>query len=136
MFREGSADHPFLRTTTLIFAPLGFVGMSYTLAVIIIAKEQGLSGSAVGALVASFGAGVLLGSAISPQIRRKLPARAVLLLELWMWAVPIVFLVWPNVYVLGVSLLPERSRFPQAIPSLARTGSCSRRIASSVASAA
>ena len=85
-------SHPFLRTTTLIFAPLGFVGMSYTLAVIIIAEEQGLSGFAVGALVASFGAGVLLGSAISPQIRRKLPARAVLLLELWMWAVPIVFL--------------------------------------------
>ncbi|MDX6550173.1 MAG: hypothetical protein QOJ31_857 [Gaiellales bacterium] len=105
-------SHPFLRTTTLVFAPLGFVGMSYTLAVIIIAKEQGLSGSAVGALVASFGAAVLLGSALSPQIRRKLPARAVLLLELWMWAVPIVFLVWPNVYVLGVSLLPAALAVP------------------------
>jgi MFS family permease len=107
-------SHPFLRTTTLVFAPLGFVGMSYTLAVIIIAKEQGLSGSAVGALVASFGAAVLLGSALSPQIRRKLPARAVLLLELWMWAVPIVFLAWPNVYVLGLSLLPAALSVPSS----------------------
>jgi predicted MFS family arabinose efflux permease len=103
---------PFLRTTTLVFAPLGFVPISYTLAVVVIAEEQGLSGFAVGALVASFGAGILVGSAISPQIRRTLPARAVLLLELWMWTVPFVFLVWPNVYVLAVSLLPAALAVP------------------------
>jgi predicted MFS family arabinose efflux permease len=105
-------NHPFLRTTTLVYAPLGFVGMSYTLIVVILAAEQGLSGFTVGALVASFGAGVLLGSALSPQIRRTLPVRAVLLLELWMWTVPIVFLVWPNVYVLAVSLLPAALAVP------------------------
>jgi predicted MFS family arabinose efflux permease len=104
--------NPFLRTTTLVFAPLGFVSLGYTLAVVVIAEEQGLSGFAVGALVASFGGGVLLGSAISPWIRRMLPTRAVLLLELWMWPVPLLFLVWPNVYVLAASLLPASLAIP------------------------
>lgn len=104
--------NPFLRTTTLVFAPLGFVALGYTLAVVVIAEEQGLSGVAVGLLVASFGAGVLVGSAISPRVRRALPTRAVLLLELWMWPVPLLFLVWPNVYVLAVSLLPASLAIP------------------------
>jgi predicted MFS family arabinose efflux permease len=106
--------HPFLRTTTLVFAPLGFVSLGYTLAVVVIAEEQGLSGLAVGALVASFGAGVLAGSAISPWLRRMLPTRAVLLLELWMWPVPLLFVVWPNVYVLAASLLPASLAIPSS----------------------
>ena len=104
--------HPFLRTTTLVFAPLGFVALGYTLAVVVIAEQQGLSGAVVGALVASFGAGVLVGSAISPRVRRALPTRAVLLLELWMWPIPLLFLVWPNVYVLAASLLPAALAVP------------------------
>ena len=104
--------HPFLRTTTLVFAPLGFVALGYTLAVVVIAEQQGLSGAAVGALVASFGVGVLAGSAISPRLRRTLPTRAVLLLELWMWPIPLFFLVWPNVYVLAVSLIPAALAIP------------------------
>ena len=104
--------NPFLRTTTLVFAPLGFVALGYTLSVVVIAEEQGLSGLGVGALVASFGAGVLVGSAISPQVRRALPTRKVLLLELWMWPVPLLFLVWPNVYVLAASLFPAALAIP------------------------
>lgn len=104
--------NPFLRTTTLVFAPLGFVALGYTLSLVVIAEEQGLSGLAVGALVASFGAGVLVGSAISPQVRKSLPTRAVLLLELWMWPVPLLFLVWPNVYVLAASLFPAALAIP------------------------
>jgi hypothetical protein len=104
--------HPFLRTTTLVFAPLGFVALGYTLAVVVIAEQQGLSGFAVGALVASFGAGVLVGSAISPRVRRTLPTRAVLLLELWMWPIPFLFVVWPNVYVLAASLVPAALAIP------------------------
>ena len=105
-------QHPFLRTTTLVFAPLGFVALGYTLAVVVIAEQQGLSDAAVGALVATFGAGVLVGSAISPQVRRALPTRAVLLLELWMWPMPFVFLVWPNVYVLAATLVPAALAIP------------------------
>jgi MFS family permease len=104
--------HPFLRMTTLVFAPLGFVALGYTLALVVIAEEEGLSGAGVGALVASFGVGVLVGSAISPQIRRALPTRAVLLLELWMWPIPLLFVLWPNVYVLAASLIPAALAIP------------------------
>jgi len=104
--------NPFLRTTTLVFAPLGFVALGYTLALVVIAEQQGLSGVAVGLLVASFGAGVLVGSTISPRVRRALPTRAVLLLELWMWPIPLLFVLWPNVYVLAVSLLPAALAIP------------------------
>jgi MFS family permease len=104
--------HPFLRVTTLVFGPLGFVALGYTLALVVIAEEEGLSGAAVGVLVASFGAGVLVGSAISPQVRRALPTRAVLLLELWMWPIPLLFVVWPNVYVLAASLVPAALAVP------------------------
>lgn len=104
--------NPFLRTTTLVFAPLTFVALGYTLAVVVLAEEQGLSGLAVGVLVGSFGAGVLIGSAISPQVRRTLPRRAVLLLELWMWPIPVLFLVWPNVFVLAASLFPAALAVP------------------------
>ena len=104
--------HPFLRMTTLVFAPLGFVALGYTLALVVIAEEEGLSGAGVGALVASFGVGVLVGSAISPRVRRVLPTRAVLLLELWMWPIPILFVLWPNVYVLAASLVPAALAIP------------------------
>jgi hypothetical protein len=98
--------------TTLVFAPLGFVALGYTLALVVIAEQEGLSGAAVGALVASFGGGVLVGSAVSPLVRRTLPTRAVLLLELWMWPVPLLFVVWPNVYVLAASLVPAALAIP------------------------
>jgi predicted MFS family arabinose efflux permease len=104
--------HPFLRMTTLVFAPLGFVALGYTLALVVIAEQEGLSGAAVGALVASFGVGVLVGSAVSPWVRKALPTRAVLLLELWMWPIPLLFVVWPNVYVLAASLVPAALAIP------------------------
>src|SRR6202023_3462021 len=44
--------------------------------------------------------------------RRFLPARTILLLELWAWPVPLLFLVWPNVYVLAASLLPAGLAIP------------------------
>ena len=73
---------------------------------VVIGTRQGLSGGAVGALVASFGACLLLGSLASPLVRRLLSVRAVLLLELWTWLGCAAFLVWPNVYVLAASILP------------------------------
>jgi predicted MFS family arabinose efflux permease len=105
-------QHPFLRMTTLVFAPLGFVALGYTLALVVLAEQRGLSGAAVGAPVASFGVGVLVGSAISPLVRRALPTRAVLLLELWMWPIPLAFVLWPNVYVLAASLIPAALAIP------------------------
>jgi hypothetical protein len=38
--------------------------------------------------------------------------RAILLLELWAWLGTIVFLVWPNVYVLTASIMPLAMTLP------------------------
>ena len=45
-------------------------------------------------------------------MRRLLPVRAVLLLELWTWLGCAVFLVWPNVYVLTAGILPTALAIP------------------------
>jgi hypothetical protein len=91
---------PFLRTCALLYGLANFIGPGLLLAVVVIGSRQGLSGGEVGALVAAFGACLLLGSFLSPPVRRLLPVRAVLLLKLWTWLGCAAFLVWPNVYVL------------------------------------
>jgi Transmembrane secretion effector len=105
-------SRPFLRTCALLFGLANFLGPGLLLAVVVIGTRQGLSGGAVGLLVAAFGACVLLGSALSPLVRRRLPVRAVLLLELWTWLGCAAFLVWPDVYVLAASLLPTALAIP------------------------
>jgi len=105
-------SQPFLRTCALLFGLTNFIGPGVLFAVVVIAKEQGLSGGEVGALIAAFGACLLLGSLVSPLVRRLLPVRAVLLLELWTWLGCAVFLVWPNVYVLTAGILPTALAIP------------------------
>jgi predicted MFS family arabinose efflux permease len=105
-------SHRFLRTCALLFGLANFLGPGVLLAVVVLGKRQGLSGGEVGALVAVFGACLLLGSLLSPLVRRRLPVRAVLLLELWTWPGCALFLVWPNVYALTASLLPTALAIP------------------------
>ena len=68
-------------------------GPGLFLAVVVIGQRERLSGGEVGALGAAFGACLLVGSFVSPLVRRLLPVRAVLLLELWTWMGCAVFLV-------------------------------------------
>jgi MFS family permease len=82
------------------------------LAILIIGKDEGLSGGKVGLLLSAFGGCLLLGAFLSPFVRRLLPVRGVLLLELWTWTGCAVFLVWPNVYVLTASILPTALAIP------------------------
>ena len=103
---------PFLRTCALLFGLANFIGPGVLLAVVVIGKQQGLSGGEVGALVAAFGACLLLGSFLSQFVRRLLPIRAVLLLELWTWFGCALFLVWPSVYVLTAGILPTALAIP------------------------
>jgi hypothetical protein len=63
-------------------------------------------------LLSAFGACLLLGAFLSPLVRRLLPVRGVLLLELWTWVGCGLFLVWPNVYVLTASILPTALAIP------------------------
>jgi MFS family permease len=105
-------DHPFLRTTALLFGLANFIGPGVLLAIVVIGAEQGLTSGEVGLLVSAFGACVLVGAFLSPLVRRRLPVRGVLLLELWTWTGCAFFLLWPNVYVLTASILPTALAIP------------------------
>ncbi|MGZ8701369.1 MAG: MFS transporter [Gaiellaceae bacterium] len=105
-------SQPFLRTCAVLFGLANFIGPGLLLALVIVGTQQGLSGGEIGALVAAFGACLLLGSLVSPLVRRLLPVRAVLLLELWTWLGCALFLVWPSVYVLTAGILPTALAIP------------------------
>lgn len=105
-------DHSFLRTCAFLFGLTNFIAPGVFLAILVIGKRQGLSGGEVGLLFSAFGACLLLGAFFSPLVRRLLPVRYVLLLELWTWVGCGVFLIWPNVYVLTGSILPTALAIP------------------------
>ena len=104
--------HPFLRTTAFLFGLANFIGPGVMFAIVVIGEEQGLTPGGVGLLLSAFGVGVLLGSFLSPLVRRSLPVRGVLLLELWTWTGCALFVVWPNVYVLAASIIPTALVIP------------------------
>jgi hypothetical protein len=93
--------NPFLRLTTLMLMLGSFSAAGVQLAVIVLAKQHGLTGGEVGALVALVGATTLLGAAASPLVRRVLSPRAILLSEFWASLALVSFLVRPSVYVLA-----------------------------------
>jgi predicted MFS family arabinose efflux permease len=97
---------PFLRTCALLFGITNFIIPGLVLAVVVLADRRGLSGGEVGGLLAIFGAALLIGSFLSPIVRRLLPVRGVMLLELWTYIDCVAFLIWPNVYVLVGCLVP------------------------------
>jgi predicted MFS family arabinose efflux permease len=105
-------DHSFLRTCAFLYGLTNFIGPGVLLAVLVIGERQGLSGGEIGLLLSAFGACLLLGAFLSQLVRRLLPVRGVLLLELWTWVGCGLFLVWPNVYVLTASILPTALAIP------------------------
>jgi MFS family permease len=105
-------DHPFLRTCAFLFGLLNFIVPGLLLAIVVIGTEEGLSGGELGLLLSAFGGCILVGAFLSPLVRRLLPVRGVLLLELWTYLGCGLFLVWPNVYVLTASILPTALAIP------------------------
>jgi MFS family permease len=105
-------NHPFLRTMAFLFGLANFVGPGVLLAIVVIGKDDGLTGGQVGLLVSAWGGAVLLGSFLAPFVRRRLSTRGILLLELWSWAGCTLFLIWPNVYVLTASIVPTGLAIP------------------------
>ncbi|HEX6701325.1 MAG TPA: MFS transporter [Gaiellaceae bacterium] len=103
---------PFLRTSALLLGLANFLDTGLLLALVVIGRRQGLSAGAVGALVGAFAACVLLGSLLSPLVRRLLTVRAVLLVELWTWLGCALFLIRPSVYVLTAGILPTALAIP------------------------
>jgi hypothetical protein len=120
--REGLAFFwriPFLRTTVGMIAASNFAAAGIPLAVIVLAERQGLSSAAIGTLIAFAGATTLLGSVVSPFLRRLLPMRAILLSEFWMALVYAAFLAWPNVYVLAAAFSLHAFCFPNTDSAVA-----------------
>jgi MFS family permease len=105
-------NHPFLRTMAFLFGLANFVGPGVLLAIVVIGKEDGLTGGQVGLLVSAWGGAVLLGAFLSPFVRRRISVRGILLLELWTWTGCAAFLIWPNVYVLAASIVPTGLAIP------------------------
>ena len=104
--------HRFLRTCAFLFGLANFIGPGVLLAVVVLGDRQGLSTGRVGLLVATFGGCLLLGSFLSPLVRRLLPVRGVLVLELWTWTGCALFVIWPSVYVLTAAILPTALAIP------------------------
>jgi len=102
---------PFLRTCAFLFGLGNFIGPGLLFAIVVIGRRQGLSSAEIGLLTAAFGASVLIGSFVAPLVRR-VPARTVLLLELWTGLAVAAFLVWPNVYVLTAAMVPTALVIP------------------------
>jgi MFS family permease len=108
-FAEGFSflwSHPFVRTTTLLYAIGNFALPGLFLVVVVEAERAGLSGGQIGLLFAAFAACLLVGSALSPIVRQRRSMRGIILVELWLGLGSALFLVWPNVYVLVASMLP------------------------------
>jgi MFS family permease len=91
----------FLRLTTLMLLLGNISAAGVQLAIVVLAKQHGLSSAAVGALVALVGAATLVGATASTFVRRVLSPRLILLSEFWAVLALVSFLVWPSVYVLA-----------------------------------
>jgi MFS family permease len=96
--------HPFLRTCAFLYGLGNFTIPGVLFVIVVVGRRQGLSGGEIGALIAAFGACTL--------IRRTLSVRAILLLEFWTGLGTALFLIWPNVYVLTASILPQAVSLP------------------------
>jgi MFS family permease len=105
-------SHPFLRTCALLFGFGNFIFPGVLVVIVVVGKGQGLSSAEIGALTAVFGAALLVGSALSPLFRRMFAVRRILLLELWTWTGSGLFVIWPNVYVLVASTIPQALTIP------------------------
>jgi MFS family permease len=105
-------SQPFLRTCAFLYGLGNFTIPGVLFVVVIVGERQGLSGGAIGALVATFAAGTLIGALVSPLLRRTLSIRAILLLELWTGIGSALFVIWPNVYVLAAGILPQAVALP------------------------
>jgi MFS family permease len=114
-FREGLVYFwriPFLRTTIGMIAASNLAASGVPVAMIILAHRHGLSSASIGGFVALQGVTLLLGSIVSPLLRRILPMRAILLSEFWMALVYGAFIAFPNVYVLAVAAALHAFWFP------------------------
>ena len=103
---------PFLRATSFVYAGGNFTEPAILLILVVDARRHGLSGGEIGLLLGVFAGCLLAGSALAPLARRRLSVRTIVLCELYLGTVVLVFVAWPNVYVLAAAILPQAVVFP------------------------
>lgn len=103
---------PFLRTCAFLYGLGNFAIPGVLLVIVVAGGRHGLSGGRIGALLAGFGAALLVGSVIAGAVRRRLSMRATELVELVSWVCCAAFLAWPDVYVLAASIMPLGMAIP------------------------
>jgi MFS family permease len=103
---------PFLRSCALLFTWSNLVFEGLFLIMIVVAHRQGLSSSAIGGLIAAFGACMLLGSLIAPRVQRLMSMRTIVLLSLWLQAGIVGFVADPSIFVLLACAVPMAIFFP------------------------
>ena len=105
-------EQRFLRTVALLLAVTNIIGPGILLTLVVVGRDQGLSGGEIGLLIAALGAAMLVGSLASPIVRRRLAPRRILLLKLWTWVLSAAFVLRPDVYVLAAAILPSGFAIP------------------------
>lgn len=98
--------HAFLRTCAVIFAIGNFVGGALFLAIVVVARRDGLAPGAIGLLIAALGGVGLAGSLAAPWLLRRLSLRTIVAGYEWLGVALIAFLVTPNAYVLAATFAP------------------------------
>jgi MFS family permease len=94
-----------LRTLVALVALSNFGFNALLLALIVRAQDLGAKPAAIGLMLGAFGVGALAGALAAPTIQRRLPAPAVMLGALWLWAAQLgVLIVAPDVVTIGVAL--------------------------------
>lgn len=92
-----------VRTLVLLIAGVNLAFNALTLVLILRAEALGASPGLIGAMLAFFGAGAIVGSIVAARIARRLPLRTVVVTSIWLWAAGIVAMApirWP--LLLGV----------------------------------
>jgi MFS family permease len=121
-FREGLVYFwriPFLRATIGMIAASNLAASGAPIALIILAHRHNVAPFAIGAFVALIGVTLLVGSLLSPILRRLFSMRAILLSEFWMALVYASFLVYPSVYVLVACVALHAFWFPSTDSAIA-----------------
>jgi hypothetical protein len=103
---------PFVRACAFLFAFGNFTLPGVFLVIVVVGKRQGLGGGEIGLLFAAFGGATLLGSLLSPLVRRLCSMRTIIWFELWASLTIAAYLAWPSVYVLAAGTLPQALAIP------------------------
>jgi predicted MFS family arabinose efflux permease len=105
-------SQPFLRATAFLYAVGNFTIPAYLFVLVVVGRRHALTGGEIGVLLAVFSAFVFLGSLLSPAVSNRLSVRTIVLLELYTGLGALVYVAWPNVYVLTAGLLPQAIVLP------------------------